>query len=225
MATASRSSSRANSSARNEILQMLIEDHKKVKKAFRRFEQLDVEDDPEECGELVETTCAEVLVHATIEEEILYPAAREALRDGDLIDEAEVEHQSAHELLDRLKGMEPGDEKYAALFTVLGEYLKHHIKEEEGEMFPQLMRARLDWEALAGQMRTRRAEMMRSLGLEVEEDEDEEQESGEGAQDEERGRAAGQKGVPARGSGGRQSATPSGNRSRGGGPGAGEQKR
>ena len=223
MATASRSSSRANSSARNEILQMLIEDHKKVKKAFRRFEQLDVEDDPEECGELVETTCAEVLVHATIEEEILYPAAREALRDGDLIDEAEVEHQSAHELLDRLKGMEPGDEKYAALFTVLGEYLKHHIKEEEGEMFPQLMRARLDWEALAGQMRTRRAEMMRSLGLEAEEDE--EQESGEDAQQAERLRAAGQKGTPARSGGGRQPATPAGNRSRGGGSGAGEQKR
>lgn len=223
MATASRSSSRANSSARNEILQMLIEDHKKVKKAFRRFEQLDVEDDPEECGELVETTCAEVLVHATIEEEILYPAAREALRDGDLIDEAEVEHQSAHELLDRLKGMEPGDEKYAALFTVLGEYLKHHIKEEEGEMFPQLMRARLDWEALAGQMRTRRAEMMRSLGLEAEEDE--EQESGEDAQQAERLRAAGQKGTPARSGGGRQPATPAGNRSRGAGPGAGEQKR
>lgn len=165
MATTSRSSSRANTNARNEILTMLVEDHKRAKKAFRRFEQLDAEDDEAECRELVAKTCAELTVHATVEEELLYPAAREALSEEDLIDEAEVEHAGARDLIEQLKNMEPGDDKYAAKFTVLGEYIKHHIKEEEGEMFPQVSSAKLDWESLAAQMNARRAELMQSLGL------------------------------------------------------------
>lgn len=158
MAT-SRTASRAASAARAQILTDLKDDHKRVKKAYRDFQKLDVEEDPEACQEIVEQVLEELTVHAALEEEILYPAARDAV-EQDLIDEAEVEHESLHALIDQLRGMGPEDEKYAARFTVLCEYVLHHVKEEEGEMFPQLEKAKLDWETLAAEMNERREELM-----------------------------------------------------------------
>ncbi len=175
MATA-RNSSRASSNARNQILQELKEDHKRVKKAYREFEKLDPEQSPEEVEALVQQVVQELQVHAALEEELLYPAARAAIEE-DLLDEAEVEHESAHALMDQLMGMGAQDEKFAARFTVLCEYVLHHVKEEENEMFPQLERARgIDWEALAQQMTARRQELM---GLDMSE-QDEAQEPVEG---------------------------------------------
>lgn len=158
MAT-SRSSSRAATAARTQILSDLKDDHKRVKKAYKDFQKLDIESDPEACQAIVEQVCQELTVHATLEEELLYPAAREAAEE-DLIDEAEVEHETVKALIAQLEGMGPQDEKYAARFTVLCEYVLHHVKEEEGEMFPQLERARLDWEAMAAEMAERREELM-----------------------------------------------------------------
>lgn len=155
----SRSTSRATSNVRTQILGDLKEDHKRVKKAYRDFQKLDAQEDPASCEELVLQVLDELSMHAAIEEELLYPAAREAIADEHLIDEAEVEHESMHTLIDQLRQMSPDDDKYAARFTVLCEYVLHHVKEEEGEMFPQLERARLDWESLATEMNERRAEM------------------------------------------------------------------
>ncbi len=155
----SRSTSRAASNVRTQILGDLKEDHKRVKKAYRDFQKLDAQQDPESCEELVLQVLDELSMHAAIEEELLYPAARDAIADAQLIDEAEVEHESMHALIDQLRQMSPDDAKYAARFTVLCEYVLHHVKEEEGEMFPQLERARLDWEGLAADIDERRAEM------------------------------------------------------------------
>jgi hemerythrin superfamily protein len=160
MATSNRSSSRAASNARNQILDELKEDHKRVKKAYKEFQKMEPEESPEECEALVQQVLHELQVHTALEEEMLYPAAREAIEE-DLVDEAEVEHESAHALMDQLMGMSATDEKFAAKFTVLCEYVLHHVKEEEGEMFPQLEKAKgLDWETLAEEMTTRRSEMM-----------------------------------------------------------------
>lgn len=148
---------------RDEILATLMEDHKRAKKAFRDFEKLDAAKQSDECRTLVQQTCAELTVHATLEEEVFYPAVRRALKEADLIDEAEVEHASAKELIGQLQGMGPGDDKFAAKFVVLGEYVKHHIKEEESEMFPKLERARLDWEGLAEEMTSRRESLTAQL--------------------------------------------------------------
>ena len=161
--TPQRGNSRANASARNEIIEMLKEDHKRAKKAFRDFERLD-KSDQEACREIVEQVCNELTLHTTLEEELLYPAAREALKEPDLVNEAEVEHGSAKQLIEQLKALSPDDEKYAATFTVLGEYIKHHVKEEETEMFPQLEKARgVDWDALCDEMNGRREELMQEL--------------------------------------------------------------
>lgn len=175
--------SRNNSAARNEIIEELKEDHKRVRQAFRQAEKLDAEEDGEELKAIVDQTCAELEVHARLEEELFYPAAREALKEAELIDEAEVEHGSAKALIAQLRGMGPDDEKYAATFKVLGEYINHHVKEEEGEMFPGLEgRSGVQWEELQQQMQTRREELMSEMGLEeVDEEAAEEEDLSEGA--------------------------------------------
>jgi hemerythrin-like domain-containing protein len=167
--------SRNNSAAKSEIIEELKEDHKRVRQAFRQAEKLDAEEDGEELKEIVDQTCAELEVHAQLEEELFYPAAREVLKEADLVDEAEVEHMSAKALIAQLREMGPEDEKYAATFKVLGEYVNHHIKEEENEMFPGLQgRSGVEWEQVQQQMETRREQLMSEMGLmqEVEEAED-----------------------------------------------------
>ena len=94
-------------------------------------------------------------MHTTLEEEIFYPAVREAIEDEDLMNEAAVEHETAKMLIEQLENMGPDDPNYFATFTVLGEYVRHHIKEEQGEMFPAARKAGLDLEALGERMRAR----------------------------------------------------------------------
>ena len=103
---------------------------------------------------MVRKICNELTVHAQIEEEIFYPAVRKAIDDGDLMDEALVEHAGAKELISQLEAMDPEDELYDAKVTVLGEQIDHHVKEEEGEMFPRRggqnsieRRSELEWQS------------------------------------------------------------------------------
>jgi hemerythrin superfamily protein len=158
---------RAASSARNELLAQLKEDHKRVRKAYRDFQKLDPEQDREDCEVLVQEVLRDLTVHMALEEELLYPAARNALKEVDLIDEAEVEHESAHALMDQLQRLEGQDDKHAARFGVLCEYVLHHVKEEEGELFPALEKAKLDWHGLSMRIAQRRAELSAEEGAEA----------------------------------------------------------
>jgi hypothetical protein len=167
---------RSNTKARDEILEMLMEDHRRAKRAFREAEKMKEEEDEESLEQIVQQTCAELTVHATLEEELFYPALREGIKDTELLDEAEVEHGSAKALIAELEQMDSSDPKFAATFKVLGEYIKHHIKEEEGEMFGQLSRTGVRWEALQQEMQRRREELMQQQGL-IDQSEESEQES------------------------------------------------
>jgi hemerythrin superfamily protein len=150
---------RSRASRAPNAINMLTEDHAKVRKMFKQFEKMKEGDDAEK-AELVRQICTELTVHAQIEEEIFYPAAREAIDESDLLDEAEVEHASAKQLISELDGMQPGDELYDAKVTVLGEYVEHHVKEEEKEIFPKVKKAKLDMEEMAEQMEERKGQLL-----------------------------------------------------------------
>jgi hemerythrin-like domain-containing protein len=118
-----------------DALQLLREDHKRVKDLFNQFEGAD---DTRLKGEIVKRTLMELEIHAEIEEKIFYPAVRkEADADEDQMDEAEEEHHVVKLLIAELRRMKPGAQRFDAKFTVLAENVKHHIDEEESEMLPK----------------------------------------------------------------------------------------
>ena len=137
---------------------LLKADHDKVSKAFKEFQKMD-RDDAEACRELVSRVCDDLRMHTTLEEEIFYPAVREAIDDEDIMNEAAVEHETAKMLIEQLENAAPDDPNYFATFTVLGEYVMHHVKEEEGEMFPEAKKCDIDFDALAERMRSRKEEL------------------------------------------------------------------
>jgi hypothetical protein len=165
MATRNSTTATSRSGAKSQIVAALKDDHKKVRKAFRDFEKLDPEQDLQAAQALVEHTCAEIEVHAELEEQFFYPAARKATKDEDLLEEAEVEHMSAKVLIEQIKGLNPGEPKYAASFKVLGEYIDHHATEEEKEMFPSLTKPGVDWDSVLEQMNARREELKEEKGV------------------------------------------------------------
>ena len=160
-ATASRKSPRA----RPDATTLLAKDHKDVKTLFRRYEKLaKAGADGGERQELAGEICRMLTVHTTIEEEIFYPAVREAEVDESLMDEAEVEHASAKDLIEQIQSMGPDDPLYDAKVSVLGEYVNHHVEEEEGQIFPKARRAKVDLEGLAGQIKARKEALMSGEG-------------------------------------------------------------
>jgi len=151
-----------NAGAKLNALELLKEDHAKVKQSFKEFEKMDQEDKAT-MQEMVRAVLADLKAHATIEEEIFYPAVRAAIEDEDLMNEAQVEHASAKELIAQLEGMKADDPLFSATFTVLGEYVLHHVKEEESEMFAQVRKAKLDLEELGAKMMARKQELLETM--------------------------------------------------------------
>ncbi len=151
-----RRGTRRPSRGRQDAIAMLRQDHELVQGLFDRFEKARGGGRKEG---LVSQICDELEVHAQLEEEIFYPAVREAIGDDDLMDEATVEHQSAKDLIAQLRTMSTEDELYDAKVTVLGEYIKHHVREEQGEMFPKARRSGVDLMDLGERMRARKEEL------------------------------------------------------------------
>jgi hemerythrin superfamily protein len=145
-----------------DAIALLKADHDEVKQAFKEFEKMDHEEDTEAMEELVIRVCEALKAHTTVEEEIFYPAVRAAIDDDDLMNEAQVEHQSAKDLIEQLEGMDATDPLYPATFTVLCEYVLHHAKEEEDEMFPSAKKAKVDLDELGEQIQARKEELTQS---------------------------------------------------------------
>ncbi len=161
----------ASSSTELDAIEMLMADHKKVKKLFSDFKKLKDDGSNEEKAAIVDRICNELKVHATIEEEIFYPAVRKSIDDSDLMDEALVEHAGAKYLIAQLEEMGADDDLYDAKVTVLGEQIDHHVKEEEGDMFKKARKANVDAAALGATMLKRKQALMTELGLSAEEEE------------------------------------------------------
>ncbi|MBI4696386.1 MAG: hemerythrin domain-containing protein [Gammaproteobacteria bacterium] len=192
MARTKSASKSGKSAAGPAALNLLKADHDAVRKLFDQYEELaGSEADADDRQTLATRLCGELTVHAQIEEEIFYPALRGALEEMDLLDEAEVEHASAKDLIEQIEGMSPDEELFDAKVTVLGEYIRHHIEEEEGEMFKQAKKSALDFEAIGEELAARREELRSELGLDEEDeedtDEDDTDEEAAGEEDEEAG--------------------------------------
>ena len=141
---------------------LLKKDHREVEGWFDEYEQL--EEDSEKL-ELFGKIALALKVHTTIEEEIFYPEERADVEE-DMLDEAYVEHAGAKQLIAEIEAMKPGDEYYDAKVKVLGEYIKHHIKEEEqpGGIFAQAKKGDEDLEAMGERMKARKEELMARMG-------------------------------------------------------------
>lgn len=142
-----------------DAIRLLKADHANVDALFKRYEKARAE----QKQVLALKICQELKIHTQIEEEIFYPELREAAKASDkvddLLDEAKVEHTSAKNLIAELEAGSPGDELYDAKVKVLGEYIRHHVKEEHRDIFP-IARKRLDIKEVGDRLAQRKAELM-----------------------------------------------------------------
>lgn len=143
---------------------LLDADHKAVKKMFKEYEELmesKARAAKQKRLDLAMQICKELSVHAQIEEEIFYPAVRAAIKETDLLAEAEVEHQTAKDLIAQIEAATEVDEPFDAKVIVLGEYIDHHVKEERNEMFPKARAAKkLDLVSMRDALEARKTELM-----------------------------------------------------------------
>lgn len=141
---------------------LLKKDHREVDAMFEEYEQLD--GDAEKLA-LFNKIALALKVHTQIEEEILYPEERGDVED-DLLDEAYVEHDGAKKLIAEIEAMQPSEEFYDAKVKVLGEYIKHHVKEEEqpGGLFAQAKKGDEDLDEMGQRLKARKEELMAEIG-------------------------------------------------------------
>lgn len=142
-----------------DAVDLLTQDHANVKALFAQYEALG-ERALASKKKLAIKICTELTKHATAEEELFYPAVREAAADtDDLVDEAVVEHASAKELIAQILAMDADEDLYDAKIKVLSEQIEHHVGEEEGEMFPKARKSGIDLQALGEAIQARKDEI------------------------------------------------------------------
>ena len=154
--SSSKSSEGKQSRTPRDAIALLKADHEKVSGLFEDFEKARAASKKKK---LVAEICAELTVHTELEDEIFYPAVKAALKDKALVPEATVEHASIKDLIAQVEGVEPDGEMYDAKVKVMSEYVKHHVKEEQNEMFAKAKKTRLDLVALRDQMLKRKEEL------------------------------------------------------------------
>ncbi|HEX3699838.1 MAG TPA: hemerythrin domain-containing protein [Phenylobacterium sp.] len=143
-----------------DAINLLKADHRKVEGLFSDFEKARAETRK---TQLAKKICMELKVHTRIEEEIFYPSCREFLDDGDLVDEALVEHQAAKELIAKIEAMDVSDEMFDPSVKVLQEQIEHHVEEEETELFPKVKKTDMDTKAVGERLMMRKKELMAQM--------------------------------------------------------------
>jgi uncharacterized protein (UPF0335 family) len=136
---------------------MLRADHKLVDSLFAEYAAS--KSNSRKKG-IVQKICSELSVHAQVEEEIFYPAVQKAMQDHELVPEATVEHATLKSLIAEVEGVEPDGEMFDAKIKVLSEYVKHHVKEEQNEIFPKAKATDLDMKLLGARIATRKEEIV-----------------------------------------------------------------
>ncbi len=159
--TAKKTSNKPESGKPQEATKLLRADHKLVNTLFLQYES---SRSKEKKKALIEQICQELIVHAQIEEEIFYPKVQTALKDTELVPEARVEHETLKHLIAQLEDGAPGDEEFEAKVKVLSEYVKHHVREEQTEIFPKVQNSNLDLQELGAELAQRKEELKDSSG-------------------------------------------------------------
>ena len=168
MTMAAKSKTRKRPAARKtttapDAIALLKADHAKVTAMFQQYDKLTDRAQAKKL-DLARRICNELKIHTRIEEEIFYPAVRAALpKEDDLLDEAKIEHDGAKDLIRQIEAMQPGDDLFDAKVTVLGEYVKHHVKEEQNEMFPKVRKTKLDLREIGMRLAFRKEELAQQL--------------------------------------------------------------
>jgi hypothetical protein len=158
MATTKKNSTvRKNPAKAGDATALLRADHKLVSGLFAEYEKTR---STAKKKDLVSQICKELSVHAQVEEEIFYPAVKLALNDTELVPEASVEHATLKALIAQVDGVEPDGEMFDATIKVLCEYVEHHVKEEQNEMFPKAKSTNLDMVELGTRLSERKAELL-----------------------------------------------------------------
>ena len=161
-------------------IELLMSDHRKVEDLFEQYDQ-EKDSDEGTRREIAQKICGELTVHAQVEEELFYPWLRENLEDDEMemVEEAQVEHQTAKDLIAQIESATDIDEVFNAKVKVLSEYIKHHVQEEENEIFPEVRDEQEELDELGQEMAARKSELKEEMGLADEgEEEDEDDESG-----------------------------------------------
>ena len=153
---------KSTSKATPDAIALLKADHREVEGWFDDFEKTKSESKKQK---LADQICLALTVHAEIEEEIFYPACREAGVEEDTMDEADVEHDGAKKLIAEIEANKAGGDHFDAQVHVLGDMIKHHVKEEEGRdgMFAKAKKTDLDMEELGEQLKQRKAQLMKQM--------------------------------------------------------------
>lgn len=141
-------------------LDLLRADHRKVAALFKRFERADDAEQQSIAAEAIESLRS----HAAVEEEVFYPFVREATDSIDLAEEAEIEHAVAKDLMGQIEKAAADPLRRSALMKVLGEYVMHHVQEEEEQIFPVVERIGVDLDALGMEIAERKREAGRGNG-------------------------------------------------------------
>ena len=140
----------------NDAIAVLQRDHAEILALFERFAAAG--DNLRE--EIAERLCRALTIHAACEEELLYPAAHEALDDDTVVHESEIEHGSIRDLVELIEVLPVDDPRFPASVKVLGEYVRHHVRIEEKQLFPRLRKSGLDLQVLGEGLHARRQELL-----------------------------------------------------------------
>lgn len=152
-----------------DVIRLLTADHRKAEALFAEFGLKKDQIPVHEKFELVKKVCGELLIHMAVEEGIFYPAVREAIRNPELMDEADIEHDSAKDIIIQLGNIQPDDPLFDSKVTVLADQIEHHVQHEETVMFPKVLLSEIDLLALGRELLEAKNNMRMRLGLPIEE--------------------------------------------------------
>lgn len=153
--------------SKHDAIEQLKADHRKAEDLFEKYEVAKKSANKEEKYEIGREVCAALLIHMELEEMLFYPEACDAIQKKELISEAIVEHQGAKTLIDELGNTSIDSSMFDAKVGVLDEQIRHHVKEEENELFPRVRESELDLDELGKKMEKQKEQLCRRYNVQV----------------------------------------------------------